>query len=211
MQAMGSEVFVVVRLGALDVLRVLTNAAFGLGPFDAPDVAQDAASMDILLDPVSADLILASDSGGSYFLRQSTDGGTSWLSAVTPPGDATSSDWALGGSSIYVSGVEAANDLEVIPLADLTTSVNIAGLPTARNQERAVSADTFGNGYFATAVPDGRVELDRVLAGSGSVDGARTLDPNGRHPGLIALPTDGGAIVVYTRGGNQVWAATEVY
>jgi len=169
----------------------------------------------VLFDLVRGTLVVAADTPG-FHVRASSDGGASFATEVNPPGQEFFSDWTIGNGRIYVSGTNlgpsgGATSLFVIATSDLTSSVAVVGLPAVSTpQSRTVAADAAGNGFVASQLDAGGVQLDRLTVDATVFDPARLLSATGGSPVVAPLPGNQGAAVVYTDG-TSVFATVQVY
>jgi len=208
--------------GGADELRVLRNAAAGVGAFASTDVTLESAYFDIVRDELTGDFWVASDTPELH-LRRSTDGTVTFMPEISPPpaGDAFYSDWAAGNGVLYVSatGGKGAGGpggggggptvhLAAITLTTPGTLQLITGLAVAST--RAVSADAAGNAWVATSTGAGAVSLDRALFGSTAIDNTVQVDAVGTQAGLVALPGNTSAAVIYTKG-SDVYISVQTF
>ncbi|ACY14630.1 Ig-like domain-containing protein [Haliangium ochraceum] len=191
-------------------IAVLRNTSSGEGAFESTIIAQTAAFFDIVVDKISGAVISGSDDP-TYRVRVSNDGGQTFGPESVPPGSAFFSDWVGSNGFLYVTG-SGDDNIDVIPLDAPGTSTQVAGLPLIPGPApvRAIDADALGNAYVVTQLAAG-VQLDRMLVGATAIDAgdARSYDV-GTAPAVGALPSNNGALVVYTDG-TSVYGAIEVY
>jgi hypothetical protein len=157
---------------------------------------------DLLVDHATGQLVAASDTPG-YHIRSSDDLGLSFGPEQQPPGQHFYSDWALGNGSIFVVGTSGSDEsVTVIPAAAPFTSSEVFGLATIGGFERrAIAADVQGNAYVVSQMNDNSVQVDFLPSGAPSVQLGGSLGP-GLSPGVAALPTADGALVVFHDGPN---------
>jgi hypothetical protein len=131
---------------------------------------------------------------------------------MNPPGSKFYSDWAGSSGFIYVIGTSSGSgSISVIPVANPASASEATGLIGMNtSQARAIDADPLGDAYVVSQQDDGTIQLDRLLVGTSTTDGAIVLAASGTYPGVGALPSNNGALVVYTVG-SQVWATVHVY
>ncbi len=69
-----------------------------------------------------------------------------------------------------------------------------------------------GNAYVVTQLNSGAIQLDRLVSAAPSVlpGDARTIATAGTSPHVAGLPSNNGALVVYTNG-TQVLAGLTIY
>jgi hypothetical protein len=206
----GDSVYVMVSSGG--AIQLLRNTHLGDGDFLVTDVPLANAFHDVLVDKLTGDIILATDTP-AFHLSRSSDGGLSFSSEANPNGSAFFSDWAGSAGLIYAVGTSGgSNDIDVISVADLAVGTSVTGLvEMSTSQARAIDADAFGNAYVASQQDDGTIQVDRMLVNSGEILAADVRNfGTGLMPGIAALPSNNGAIVVYTVG-TDVFVTIEVY
>ncbi|MBL8624408.1 MAG: tandem-95 repeat protein [Myxococcales bacterium] len=209
--ALGDEVFIAASTGG--AIQVYRNPSLGTdGAWASVSVTQSNVFHDVIVDKMSGAVVAASDDP-SFHLRISTDGGATFGAESAPAGTAFFSDWTASNGVLYVAGTGGGSDLAtVIPLSAPATSTSVSGLPTLNtSQARAIDADPHGNAYVASQLDSGVIQLDRIQVGATAVTAGdvRTFG-TGAYPGVAALPSSTGAVLVYGAGG-QVWVAVEGY
>ncbi|MCE9575637.1 MAG: tandem-95 repeat protein [Deltaproteobacteria bacterium] len=223
-QDLGAASDAEVSIDALgDSIYVAISAGGGVIVYRNPDlgapagwasvaVTQSNVFHDVLVDKISGAVVAASDDP-SFHIRISTDGGATCAAEAAPPGLAYYSDWTASNGVLYAVGTSGGSNLAtVIPLSAPATSTTVSGLPVVNaSQTRAIDADPLGNAYVVSQLDSGVVQLDRIKVGASAVDAAdvRTFG-SGAYPGVAALPSSTGAVLVFGSGG-QVWAAVEGY
>jgi cysteine-rich repeat protein len=213
LQSFNDEVFI--GFSTSGGVAVVRNHHRGSGTFDTTGVGMSIQFFDLLYDVVLSTLVVAADTP-DFHLRASDDIGVSFASEVNPPGQEFYSDWAIGNGRIYVSGTNLDTDGDsdstyVIRTSGLTTSNRVFGLPVMSTaQSRTVAADAAGNGFFASQLDGGGIQLDRLAVDATTFDAPRLLDPAGNSPIVGPLPGNQGAAVVYTVG-TSVFATVQTY
>ncbi|WPB82128.1 Ig-like domain-containing protein [Archangium violaceum] len=211
LDSLGDAIYISVRQSSSS-LRVLRNSTRGEGAFSVTDVAQTNAFHDIIADKISGDVFSVTDSP-AFRIRRSSDGGATFGTESTPPGQAFYSDWTGSNGYLYVVGSNADDNVDVIPVSAPGTSTQVPGLPTDTGASplRSIDADALGNAYVVTRRNTGNIQFDRMLLGASSVSSAdaRTIGA-GTHPAVAALPSNTGALVAYTDG-TTVYGTIVVY
>lgn len=176
-------------------------------------LAQSNAFHEIIVDPATGNVLVATDTP-DFHLRLSTDHGATYAAEVNPTGSAFFSDWTLTNNIVYVSGTgESPGNLDAIPLSDISSSSVIGDLPanTSNAQSRAIDSNAVGDVFVVSALASGEIQLDRLQAGDTEFLPAnvRTL-PAGVSPAVAALPSNDGAVVLYGDG-THIWATVQAY
>ncbi len=193
-------------------LRVLRNYVKGMGEFLTTDVAVANFYHDVFVDKISGDIVLATDDP-SFRLRISSDQGATFGPESNPPGQAFYSDWTGSNGFLYVVGTFGDNNIDRIPLSNPSTSEQVTGLPanTGQGPFRAIDSDPIGNAYVVSQLDTGSVQLDRMLFGAATINPADARPiAAGTFPGVVALPSNNGALVTYTNG-TSVYGTVIVY
>jgi cysteine-rich repeat protein len=173
------------------------------------------ADFDLTYDIRTRTVAVAASSPPSFRVLISNDMGQTWSTEVNPPGQEFFSDWAMSNGQLFVSGTNIgilgnSTQLYVIPTSSPTTSTAISGLPQVTTlQSRSLTADAAGNVYVCSQRDAGTIEIDRLQFGAVSFDSSDALPGNGTEPVCAPLPGSNGVVVIYTQGGNQVWATVQ--
>jgi hypothetical protein len=210
LDSIDDEVYISVSSGG--ALEILRNGTAGAGAFTTTSVTQSNVFHDIIIDKISGDVFSVSDDP-SLHVRRSTDDAATFGAESTPAGTDFFSDWAGGNGFLYVVGTGGdSNDIEVIAMDDPTSSIEVLSLPSVNtSNSRAIDADALGNAYVASQLDDGTIQLDRLVFGASSIDAADVRSFNsGTFPSVASLPSNNGALVVFTRG-TDVLVAVEIY
>jgi hypothetical protein len=205
--SLGRSVFIAIKINGLAF--VLRNEDLGVGAFESLGTIQPAVFFDILIDKSSGDLFLGSDDP-SFHLSKSIDNAVTFGSIFNPPGQVFESDWAIGNGLIYVTGKNA-KTLTIIPSDNLSFSAAVDGLPsTSVSFSRAIDADLEGNAYITTQLDSGVLQLDHLNFNANGFDVPLVIDKTGTFPGVKALLSNNGALLVYTVG-TTVFAKVQVF
>jgi cysteine-rich repeat protein len=194
-------------------LHLWSNHASGVGAFELTALPQANAFHEVIVDGISGAVFACSDTP-AFHIRKSTNGGASFGDEMNPGGQAFFSDWAGSNGFIYVVGTSNDTNIEVIPVGDPASSTPVEGLPgTMTSSSRSIDADAIGNAYVASQMDDGSIQIDRMVFSATSIlsADARNVDASGTMPGIAALPTNDGALYVFTKNGNEIWVGVTVY
>ena len=207
----GSRVYLLAKSFTADTpLHLWRNDAGGVGSFTDTDVALDVSYFDVLIDPSNDDVWIAANYPGSVRARRSTDDGATFGATFVPTGTMAYGDWTLGGGDILTAGYGNTVVLR-IPTGAPSTSNSATGLPLSDAKMRAISATPSGDAYVATRTTGGAIQLDQLLHAASAVSApARTLTAAGTAPGVVALPDDLGAAVIY-QVGTDVYVTVQTY
>ncbi len=134
-----------------------------------------------------------SGGAGAEVRRSDDDGRTFTVAGASTMTAHSYTDFSFGGGYVYLVGGN--NTADRIPLATVATGpvVPTALVSVGVSGDRAVSADSAGRGYVAY------VGSGITLQRSGET-ATRVLEP-GSYPGVVALPTNNGALVVWSNSG----------
>jgi cysteine-rich repeat protein len=212
MAVAGDSVYLVVKSWISgSPLRLWRNFAGGEGAFAVTNVTLPTSYFDVDVDPATGDVWLAANYPGSLQVRQSVDHGATFGPTYVPPGTMPYGDWTIGGGFLMTAGYGSGAVLR-IPLSAPTTSSSATGLPALLDTRmRAISATPGGDAFIVTQTTSGGIRLDRLYDGASTVSaGYITLAAAGRSPGVVALPEDLGAAVVY-QSGTGVYVSVQVY
>lgn len=197
-----------------ETLTVLRNSAAGEGEFLSQDVAVKTFIHDVAVDKTTGQVMVMGDNPVLEVRLSSDFGATFGTSWTLPDHTLLWADWAAANGNIYVTGIESR--MYVLSASDLVPVPRlIEGLPIVPMEEpaqpRSIDADNNGNAYIATAMYPG-VRLDRWVSTQEEVKDADSvnLSDMGGQVSVAALPTNNGALVVYTVF-DEVFAAVEVY
>jgi len=210
----------------LDVLRDGTGIGdAGLADVDDAGFSLSTANLvgffisDIAVDPSNGNVWAIGEDDGTYRVAVSTNGGLSFGTAVSPPGGAFFTDWALAKGTIF--GVGSTDLLYAIPTSSPTTDTTVPGLGVTgvADGERSIGVDNNGNVYVATSTNTG-MTVARVLYalasadagppdGASSIDSVRSIPEIGSGPTITARPANA-ALLAYTVQGH-VYATTLAY
>ena len=197
-----------------NAITVFSNHRDGVGAFASVILPTPfVANFDLLYDPTIDVMALATDNV-SFNVRVSTDRGASFSSAMAASGAEVTGDWALGGSHLYVSGVDSGATLNSNTLYYYTPALTMTsqtGLPVVTTlRSRSLAADITGNAFIASELDGGGVQLDRFEAGPSGFDSSRSISATGTAPGVTDLRGNAGAGVIYTDAG-AVWISVQQY
>ncbi len=183
-------------------IRIFHNDNQGIGVFTSADSAQGTVFFDVMVDHATGQIVAASDTP-SFHIRTSDDLGASFGPESSPPGQRFYSDWALANGQIYVVGTSGSDTgVTIIPAAAPFTSSEATGLTSIfASQRRAIAADVAGNAYVVSQMNDNNVQLDVLDFGAPFTHLSAVIGP-GNSPGVAALPTSDGALVIYSSGGK---------
>jgi hypothetical protein len=170
---------------------------------------------DIVVDQSTGNVWAIGEANAVYNLAVSTNGGLSFGTAVSPPGGAGFTDWAIANGTIF--GVGSSNDLYAIPTSNPATDTTIVGLGATgdMDEERSIGVDSAGNVYVATAtnaaMTVARITYAIASSDAGPTDGGaissiRTIPEIGSGPSVTAGPLNV-ALLAYTVQGH-VYATT---
>ncbi len=173
---------------------------------------------DIVIDQSTGNVWAIGEAGGVYHLAESTNGGLTFGTAVSPPGGAGFTDWVAANGTIF--GVGSTDLLYAIPMSAASTDTTMPGLGATNDfdGERAIGIDSAGNVYVATATNTG-MTVARILysiassdAGApdgGAISSLRSIPEIGGGPTITSGPTNA-ALLAYTVQ-NRVYATTLAY
>jgi cysteine-rich repeat protein len=173
------------------------------------------ADFDLTYDIRTRTVAVAASSPPSFRVLISNDMGQTFQNEVNPPGQEFFSDWAMSNGQLFVSGTNIgilgnSTQIYVVPTSSPSTSTAISGLPQVTTlQSRSLTADAAGNVYVCSQRDAGTIEIDRLQFGAVSFDTADALPGNGTQPVAAPLPGSNGVVVIYTQGGNTVWATVQ--
>jgi len=210
----GDYIYVLAEVGT--GLKLAINSARGVGAFATTSIPISVAFCDVVVDSATGHVFVVANNP-TFRIVESSDHGSTFGPETNPPGSAQFSDWSSGNHYIYAVGVSSAstpaNDINVIPVADTTTSTTVPGLSpddfTA--QARAVSADLLGNSYVVSQNST-IIYLDKYQYGTpGTVVASMSFPVPGSFPAVAGLPCNRGALVVYGTTTGSVTAAVVTY
>jgi hypothetical protein len=209
LDSIDDEVYIAASNGQMNIFR---NGARGAGAFTQTVLTQSNVFHEVIVNKINGDVFSCSDDP-SLHVRRSTDDAATFANETNPPGTDFFSDWAGGNGFLYVVGTGGdSDDIEVIPMENASTTTDIFALPTINTSNaRAIDADALGNAYVVSQLDGGQIQLDRLVFGAASIDAVDVRNfGSGTFPGVAALPSNDGAVVVFTVG-SQVFVAVEVY
>lgn len=207
----GNAVYLVVKSWIAGTpLRLWRNFAGGEGSFAVTDVMLPTSYFDVSVDPATGDVWLSANYPGSLQVRQSVDGGATFGPTFVPPGTMPYGDWTIGGGFLMTAGY-GSGLVYRIPLSAPATSSSATGLPYLPDTRvRAISATPGGDAFIVSQRSNGAIQLDRLYDGASAVSSAITIAATGSSPGVVALPDDLGAAVVY-QSGTGVYVSVQAY
>ncbi len=146
-------------------------------------------------------------------IYRSMDDGVNFSSQGRGPARRGFSDFALANGYLFETGAINTMDRTLVSSINMlmpptTTTVTLANAPSP-NGSRAVTADTAGNSYIATA--NAGVTVQRVLFNAMAPEAPRMLSANGFSPSIAALPRNRGVFGAFSTFPQPIQAYVLTY
>ena len=194
------------------VVWIHRNLARGTGTWTMSPTGLQGVFGDVRVDRGTGDIWAMADDPNVKFEKyargQLSVKGVSNATKINPFATHYCSTYALANGKIFISGSNnnfsageadrfAYLDLAAAPTAGAPTAGVNVFVATGSPSTRMLAADDAGNAYAVAQGSDGKIHIDRVLAGTLTAADSVVVANEGRYPNM-AVTNDGFAVVAYS-------------